>query len=155
MVQPYLTYGIILWGSTYQSYLKRTVILQKKAIRYIHKADYNAHTKPLFYASNVLNIHYTYLLEVAKFMHDFTRRKLPTPLLNFFSSNLTVHKHNTRQVLDPHFSIIYNSIAEKSIIHRGPRIWSNIPQPIKECETKNSFNKLLKRHFVTNQEHLS
>ena len=59
MVQPYLTYGIILWGSTYQSYLKRTVILQKKAIRYIHKADYNAHTKPLFYASKVLNIHYT------------------------------------------------------------------------------------------------
>ena len=115
----------------------------------------NAHTKPLYYASNVLNIHYTYLLEVAKFMHDFTRRKLPTPLLNFFSSNLTVHKHNTRQVLDPHFSIIYNSIAEKSIIHRGPRIWSNIPQPIKECETKNSFNKLLKRHFLTNQEHLS
>ena len=53
------------------------------------------------------------------------------------------------------FSIIYNSIAEKSIIHRGPRIWSNIPQPIKECETKNSFNKLLKRHFLTNQEHLS
>ena len=34
MVQPYLTYGIILWGSPYQSYLKRTVILQKKAIRY-------------------------------------------------------------------------------------------------------------------------
>ena len=98
MVQPYLTYGIILWGSTYQSYLKRTVILQKKAIRYMHKAHYNAHTKPLFYASNVLNIEYTYLLEVAKFMHDFTRRKLPIPLLNFFSSNLTVHQHNTRQV---------------------------------------------------------
>ena len=56
MVQPYLTYGIILWGSTYQSYLKRTVILQKKAKRCIHKAHYNAHTKPLFYASNVLNI---------------------------------------------------------------------------------------------------
>ena len=51
MVQPYLTYGIILWGSTYQSYLKRTVILQKKAIRYMHKAHYNAHTKPLFYDS--------------------------------------------------------------------------------------------------------
>ena len=119
MVQPYLTYGIILWGSTYQSYLKRTVILQKKAIRYIHKAYYNAHAIPLFYASSVLNIHYTYLLEVAKCMHDFTRRKLPTPLLNFFSSNLTVHQHNTRQVLDHNFSIIYNSIAEKSIIHRG------------------------------------
>ena len=152
MVQPYLTYGIVIWGSTYQSYLKRTVILQKKAIMYMHKAHYNAHTKPLFYASNVLNIEYTYLLEVAKCMHDFTRRKLPIPLLNFFSSNLTVHQHNTRQVLDPHFTIIFNSIAEKSIIHRGPRIWSNIPQPIKECANKNSFNKLLKRHFLMNQE---
>ena len=83
----------------------------------IHKADYNAHTKPLFYASNVLNIHYTYLLEVAKFMHDFTRRKLPTPLLNFFSSNLTVHQHNTRQVLDPHFSIIY--LLQKNLLFIG------------------------------------
>ncbi len=45
MVQPYLTYIIILWGSTYRSYLKRTVILQKKAIRYMHKANHNVHTK--------------------------------------------------------------------------------------------------------------
>ena len=70
MVQPYLTYGN-LWGSTYQSYLKRTVILQKKAIRYMHKAHYNAHTKSLWYASNVLNMNNTYRLEVAKFMYDF------------------------------------------------------------------------------------
>ena len=121
----------------------------------MHKAHYNAHTKPLFYASNVLSINFTYILEVYKCMHDYTRRTLPTPLLNFFSSNLTVHHHNTRQVLDPHFSIIYNSIAEKSIILRGPRIWSNIPQVLKECVNKNSFNKLLKRHFVTKQEYLS
>ena len=30
MIQPYLNYGITLWGATYQSYLKRTVILQKR-----------------------------------------------------------------------------------------------------------------------------
>ena len=33
MVQPYLTYGIILWGSTYQSYLKRTVFFRSKLLR--------------------------------------------------------------------------------------------------------------------------
>ena len=49
ILQPYLPYGIILWGSTYQSYLKRAVILQKKAIRYVHKAHYNAHTKPILW----------------------------------------------------------------------------------------------------------
>ena len=86
---------------------------------------------PIFYASNVLNINYTYILEVDKFLHDLTRRNLPTPILNLFRSNSTVHQHYTIHVLDPHFTIIYNYIAEKSIIHSGPRIWSNIPQPIK------------------------
>ena len=81
-------------------------------------------------------------------MCDFTRRKLPT---SNFASNLAVHQHNTRQVLDPHFTIIHNYIAEKSIIHRGPRIWSDNPQPIKECVNKIGFIKLLKRHFLTNQ----
>ena len=47
MVQPYLTYGIILWGSTFQCYTKQTIVLHKKAIRCIHKAHYNAHTEPL------------------------------------------------------------------------------------------------------------
>ena len=85
-------------------------------------------------------------------MYDFTRRKLPTPILDLFASNLAVHQHNTRHVLDPHFTIIHNSTADKSIIlHRGPRIWSDIPQPIKECVNKISFIKLLKRHFLTNQ----
>ena len=91
MVQPCLTCGIIIWEFTYQSCLKRAVIVQKKAIRYMHKAHYNAHTKPLFYAKNVLNINNTYRLEVAKFMYGFTRRKLPTPILHFFASNLAVH----------------------------------------------------------------
>ena len=131
MVQPYFTCDIFPWGFTYQSYLKRAVIVQKKDIRYMHKAHYNAYTNPRFYAKNVPNINNTYRLEVAKFMYGFTRRKLPTPILDFFASNLAVHQHNTRHVLDPHFTIIYNSIAEKYIIHRGPRIWSDIPQPIK------------------------
>ena len=29
LVYPYLTYGIILWGSTYKTYLKKLFIIQK------------------------------------------------------------------------------------------------------------------------------
>ena len=105
--------------------LKRTVILQKKAIIYMHKAHYNAHTKPLFYASNVLNNNFTYLLEVSNFMHDYTRRRptLPTPLLNFFSSNLTFHQHNPGQVLDPHFFPLYIILLQKNIEFIGDPVF--------------------------------
>ena len=30
LVQPHIRYGITLWGSTYQSYLKKTMVLQKR-----------------------------------------------------------------------------------------------------------------------------
>ncbi len=48
MIHPYITYGIIAWGSANASDLKRTFLLQKRAIRTINKAPYNGHTDPLF-----------------------------------------------------------------------------------------------------------
>ncbi len=48
MFQPYIDYGIILWGSASQKVLKPIEIHQKKAIRLISNASYNAHTQPLF-----------------------------------------------------------------------------------------------------------
>ncbi len=47
MFQPYIYYGIILWGSAYQKVIKPIEIHQKKAIRLISNASYNAHTQPL------------------------------------------------------------------------------------------------------------
>ena len=65
MVQPYriLTYGIILWGPTYRCHLKQLSILQKKAIRCIHKSYYNAHTEPLFIRSKILKLDDIYKFE--------------------------------------------------------------------------------------------
>ena len=48
LIQSHLTYGILAWGNASDSTLKKTKILQKRAIRCIHKANYNSHTDPLF-----------------------------------------------------------------------------------------------------------
>ena len=57
MVQPYLTYGIILWGPTYRCHLIQVSILQNKnTIRCINKLYYNAHTEPLFIRNNILKV---------------------------------------------------------------------------------------------------
>ena len=44
LVMPHLLYGIHLWGSKYKKLEK----LQKRAIRIIKGASYNAHTEPIF-----------------------------------------------------------------------------------------------------------
>ena len=43
LIHPYFSYGIVLWGSTYSSYLQKIRICQKKAIRHIYRSAYNAH----------------------------------------------------------------------------------------------------------------
>ena len=48
LIYPYLDYGITLWGSTHNSYIKTLFVKQKKAIRIITGAKYNEHTTPLF-----------------------------------------------------------------------------------------------------------
>ena len=143
MVQPYLTYGIILWGSTFQCYTKQTIVLQKKAIRCIHKAHYNAHTEPLFYRSKLLKLNDLYRFELAKFMFDCINSLLPVPLLTYFTSNANIHSHHTRQINVPHVTQIHGSISAKSLIHKGPKIWSEIPQVIRLHRNKKAFNRLL------------
>ncbi len=44
LIYPHLTYGILLWGTSSETWLKQVEILQKKAVRIITKSTYNDHT---------------------------------------------------------------------------------------------------------------
>jgi hypothetical protein len=94
MIHPFLTYGILAWGNANPSFQKRTIILQKRAIRTINKASYNSHTEPLFKQSNIMIINDQYDYEVALFMHDYMTNNLPTSFQNTYMCNYEVHESN-------------------------------------------------------------
>ena len=48
LVYPYFLYCIRVWGSTYPSTLKRTVLLQTKVVRITSRSTFHAHTEPIF-----------------------------------------------------------------------------------------------------------
>lgn len=54
LIYPYLTYGLITWGNTYQSAVHRLFILQKKSIRLITYSRFDEHTSPLFRRLDIL-----------------------------------------------------------------------------------------------------
>ena len=56
MIHPYLTYGILAWGNSTQANLKKIIVLQKRAIRIMHKVPYNGHTEPLLKKSKILKL---------------------------------------------------------------------------------------------------
>ena len=48
LVHPFLSYGIIIWGATYPTYIKRLKSLQNRAIRAVARCHYRDEVK-LFY----------------------------------------------------------------------------------------------------------
>ena len=74
---PVLSYGITAWGNASQVTLKRTNILQKRAIRTICRANYNSHTEPLFKKLNIMKLKEQYEYEAAILMYKFVHNKLP------------------------------------------------------------------------------
>ena len=57
-------------------------------------------------------------------MFDFMNGLLPISV--FY--NQCNHTHHTRQRNIPHVTQIYGTISERSVTHKGPTTWSEIPQ---------------------------
>ena len=56
LVNPYLEYCILVWGTTYDTHLYPLKILQKRIVRIICKEPPLSHTNPLFYKCSILKL---------------------------------------------------------------------------------------------------
>ena len=149
LIQSYISYGILLWGGTYSTYLKSIQVCQKKAIRCVYKTVYNAHTGPLFQQSRSLNVSQLYKLNVGKFMYRALHGHLPVELSNCFDLNDTIHRHDTRQRQFPHRHYSRTLIAQKSFIHQGSLLWPQIPLDFRNVATYNQFKSKYKRFLLS------
>ena len=119
LIGSYLNYGILCWG-----YQKRQLFkLQKKAIRYVTKSKYNAHSDPLFKKLNILKIDDMLKLDIYKFYYRLVHRSLPQYFLDSFSivRQQDLHDHNTRNqsILGPR---IFHKFAEHCLRYHIPQL---------------------------------
>ena len=61
----------MVWGSTYESNLARLIVLQKRVIRIITKSSFDAHTAPVLYDNNLLNLSNIYKLQAGILCSQF------------------------------------------------------------------------------------
>ncbi len=85
LIYPFLTYGIVVWGNTYESSLKPLVLLQKRVVRVITFLSYDEHTSPLFKNLGLLKLLDIIRMSNLLFMHDFCKKKNFPPYLTTFS----------------------------------------------------------------------
>ena len=72
-IQPHLSYGVEVWGSTYKSNLNCIYLSQKMSMRAITFSPLRTDSKALFQSLNILNIFQLHELLVSTFMYDLVK----------------------------------------------------------------------------------
>ena len=94
LVYPHLLYGITMWGNTYQVYLTKLMTTQKKIVRCIAGAYFNAHTDPLFKSLKLLKLPD---MQVAKYVRCCITKELP--VAHPHHNIITKLQHKTKYIL--------------------------------------------------------
>ena len=142
----HMMYGLFLWGPSMLSCNKNKLFkAQKKAIRIISGAQYNASTDALFVDLNLLKLADMIDLEMLKLMYLFSKNALPQSMVSVFTVNRLTHNYNTRFRNDPQIMQRNYSILDRSFLCRAPARWSNLPMDIKSCPTISSFKRNVKK----------
>ena len=97
MIEPYLSYCIIVWGGANPTTLYKLVTLQKRALRLLNRSSYLAHCEPLFKKSEILTLADMYRKEVALFMFKFKYNMLPECCKHFITTAAPVSLYNLRK----------------------------------------------------------
>ena len=131
--RSHLQYGIIIWGSTFKSYLKKLNILQNKAVKIIAGGLWFERATPFYAKLKFFKIQDMYLLELALFVFKFQTKQLPSSFLDYFKLTNAIHAKQTRSSAnDNYFLPRYKTMKlERSIKYQGAKLWNSISNEIK------------------------
>ena len=142
-------YGLSVWGPIIaKSNLNRVRILQKKALRTIDHAKYNAPTANICKRTDILLIDELIDLELVKISHRYVNKTLPKPVQNLFLANDYNHNYLTRARHNPRIQRHNTSLFNKSFLCKAPSIWANLGQEIKEKTKILLFSRAYKKSKI-------
>lgn len=140
LVQPYLNYGLLLWGNANKEYINKLFRIQKRALRAISNSSYLSPTKPLFEKFNLMNIFDLYIKDSAIFMYKYKHKMLPPSFDNFFIIHSNYHTYDTRNKNDFRLPLT----RTKSFTSVGPKIWNDLPRNVKDAKSLSLFKKKIR-----------
>ena len=123
-INPYLTYGNLVWGSVPKSKLNKINTLQKRAVRIVSHAPRGSHSRPLMIENKILNIYEINLFSFFKLMFKVYKNEVPDCIQGKLTKN--GHRYPTR-FSDATYKCDIFSINFRnkfSFPYRGPYIWN-------------------------------
>ena len=92
LFSPFLQYGTLVWGLTYETCINPVFRLQKQ----LHFRTLTLHSTPIFSDLKILKLHDLFQLELLTFVYESVHKISSTCFHNFFKSVAFVHQYGTR-----------------------------------------------------------
>ena len=148
LILPYLNYGILAWGNTYQCFLDRLLLLQKRSLRTICNSAFRSHTDSLFFNNKILKINDLFQFQLGQFMYNYNNNSLPKNVDTMFPKNQSFHNYPTRRSNEFHLPLLRTLLAQNTFIYTGPKFWNSLDSNIKDAPSLNSFKSKLKMFLL-------
>ena len=139
-IYPYLSYNVIFWGATYQTYLNPLIVQHKRTIRTICDAGFRDHTDPLFYKLGLLKFQDIYKYNLLIYMHKALARGEYALEHNVATRNNDGFMARTvRHQL---------TLTQHAVSFVGPTEWNKLPYSMRSVERLTLFKKALKAYLL-------
>ena len=157
MIHCHLQYCVQIWSCCNPPLLNPLILQQKKAIRLINNADYNAHTAPLFKLSKILPLDKIAEMSKLQIIFDFSINRLPPSFTEMWSRNYDrPGSQNLRNNGDFYVPIARLKCIEKFPKPNYPLLWNQLnssnPELLNLDQSKTLFNHNLKEYFLESLE---
>ena len=156
LIYPYLSYGILAWGSTYKTNLARISTVQNKCVRTIFYANRYEHAAPLYNILGILTFDNMLKLNTALLGYKIVNNNNQVPIVfrNILKMVNEQHSYNTRysargNIVRPHIRTNYGKFTFQFSVSK---IWEKIPIDIKNLVSIFQFKKAFKMHLIQSQE---
>ena len=151
LFSSFLSYGIIVWGLTYTSYLNPLFLLQKKILRCIKFQPFTAPSTPLFHSLKIMKLEDIFHLNILTFVFKAINKLSPIYFHNYFTPSSSVHRFGTRQATRGDlFNTLKNTTlyGHKTVQYFGSKLWNTLPIFIRVTVTAALFRSKLKVYFI-------
>ena len=145
----HLQYGLIIWGSTFKTYLKKLTTLQNKAVKIVGGGKYFDHATPYYSKLRILTLVDLLKLEKALFVFKYRSKAPPSAFKNYFSA--VYNDRSTRSVIQTNYFIPFtkSTMLQRSIKYQGPIVWNSLDLNIKKRNSLKLFKYHLKKSLLS------
>ena len=150
LITSHIRYCITTWYYGNKSTALKIQRIANKFIRIIYNLHYRDSVTNIMQENNIMTIDQLSNLEMACFMHKYTKNKLPNSFNNYFSKNLLNGNNKSITRTQSQFFPLYCrlELTKQSLKYKGPFTWNKIPLDIKQINSYEKFRKTLQIHLT-------